>query len=107
MALSALGRFRRMIPAAPSRRTIRSPSASAAAADAVIARPPLSFPLPLRVSSRLPLREREKQHGPSSRALDHFAGHDQPHDLVGAFENLVDAQIAHDFFDAVFAQIAV
>ena len=40
-------------------------------------------------------------------AADQGAGDDDPHDLVGAFENLVDAQIAHQFLDAVVMQIAV
>src|SRR3954469_14685510 len=33
--------------------------------------------------------------------------HDQAHDLVRAFENLMHAQVAHDLFDPVIGQIAV
>src|ERR1700721_2476549 len=99
IALIAFGRFNRMIPAEPSRRTIRSPSVAVTAADAVIAHRPLSFPLPLR--------EREKSAAPSSRTLDHLTRHDQPHDLVGAFQNLMHPQVAHDLFDAVLAQVTV
>src|SRR5579872_6907113 len=74
IALSAFGRFNRTTPAAPSRRTIRSPSVVPSAAAAVIAHPLLSSPLPQG--------EREGQRGPSSRTLDHLPRHDQPHDLI-------------------------
>ena len=74
-ALIAFGRFRRRMPAEPSRRAIRSPSAT--------------------VTCR---------HRAPSISL---ARHDQPHDFVGPFQDLVHAQIAHDLLDAVFAEVAV
>src|SRR5690606_19167691 len=35
------------------------------------------------------------------------ARHDQPHDLVAAFQDLVNAQVAHNLFDAVVREITV
>ena len=42
------------------------------------------------------------QRPPSQRA-----GDDHPHDLVGAFQDLVDAQVADDLLDAVLGEVAV
>jgi hypothetical protein len=32
---------------------------------------------------------------------------DHSHDLIGAFQDLVNPQVAHQFFDAVICQIAI
>src|SRR5271165_7097142 len=39
--------------------------------------------------------------------LDQTARDDDAHDLVGPFQNLVHAQVAHDLLDAVVGEIAI
>src|SRR5271166_1108959 len=39
--------------------------------------------------------------------LDQAARHDHPHDLVRSFEDLMNAQVAHQFFDSVVGEIAI
>src|SRR6056297_3891043 len=86
-ALSALGRLSVMRPARPSTR-IRMSS--------LILGPD---PLHLSENTQIP--------GVPSARRQHAARHDQPHDLVGALEDLVHAQIAHHLLDPVIGQVPV
>src|ERR1700730_14195437 len=81
---------------APSRRTMPCVTALSAAG---------------RSSVTMPAAPRRSNRISASLAIgsisDEIAAHDQPHDLVAAFENLVDPHVAQHALDRVIAQIAV